>query len=296
MSTATNKLTDKQEAARQAADDLSAALGRLFGEELSIEEATLNHLDAVEALTEGVVQAKEDGDQFATSLDLMTDTGRRNREMVLSEVAAIEQYAQSMLEGGASNDQVAGKVAEMIGQLRSQMIMLGFTEAEVDAYIATLGLTPENIATTFNANTRDAAISVETLRQQIYAIPTHRTVTIDVVVNKNELLGLGGKGHTGAVLADTRQGRIIGTQGHEEFWSPDNFTERSGRIFSHEDTLKMAGGHGGSTIVFSPTINVTAPDGRTPTDFGREIARALEVYMRRNGPGHLRKQLGLGPV
>lgn len=98
--------------------------------------------------------------------------------------------------------------------------------------------------------------------------------------------------HTGSVITNAREGRVIGRAGAEQFWSPDNFTEDSGRMYSTEDLGRMeAGGPAAAQVVFAPTINVSAGMGANGQQISRLVLEALAEHVQFNGPGGLRRLL-----
>lgn len=143
LDVATDAMEDQEDAAddlQDALDALTEAFDQLLGVNLSAEQALLNVEEAFAQLP-GVLN--ENG----TSLDVLTESGRRNREELSGLVGGIQDHVEALIEQGATTDEVNWYLNVQRERLAGVMRQAGFTEAQISSYIGTLGLTPENIDT-----------------------------------------------------------------------------------------------------------------------------------------------------
>jgi hypothetical protein len=102
------------------------------------------------------------------------------------------------------------------------------------------------------SRSREAQVRAEAQTAQAEAqlreLTRSRTVIINPIYGAAQGV-IGQNRHTGGPVSPGK-GYVIGRPGAEEYWEPDNFTEKSGRIHSNEDTRRMAaaGGGGGVSI------------------------------------------------
>lgn len=136
-------------AADLAASDLKKAIDAIFQPYMNMEDATQAVIEGTAALTQSL---KDNG----ATLDMNTEKGRANRDQVQAQVESILSYATASVAAGDTNEEAADKVAFLTDGLRSQLIAAGLAEEEVDNYLATLGLTPENVETTIELAEADA--------------------------------------------------------------------------------------------------------------------------------------------
>lgn len=126
-----------------AADKMRKAIDAVFGSSMDMEEAN-------RALYETAAKQKAAFEENGVSLDILTEAGRKNRAAVEDQVNAILDYGVAMVGAGKSNDEAAQAVMFLADQLRQQMLAAGFTEDQVNEYLNTLGLTPDNVTTTID--------------------------------------------------------------------------------------------------------------------------------------------------
>ena len=155
-----------------------AALDRVLGGYLDVDAAT-------SALFESTDRLKETLAENGATLDVSTAAGRANRDMVRTQVQAILDYAAAGVRAGESTETAAAKVQFLTDGLRDQLIQAGFTKDEVDAYIETLGLTPENVATAIELTNTE--VTREKLQQHldaITAIPEEKRTAIQALIDE----------------------------------------------------------------------------------------------------------------
>lgn len=145
--TATSKLSDalddtkgSESAAARAADLLDAALKRVFGGSLDLEDANRNLQAGIDAVAKSI---KDNGN----TLDIHTEKGRNNRQAIEDQVKTIQDKIKADIASGVSIE-----AATAAGEAYRQTLIdtSGTTDdarAAAEDYINQLGLTPENIST-----------------------------------------------------------------------------------------------------------------------------------------------------
>jgi hypothetical protein len=136
--------------AADAADALAEAIDRVFGGAMNLEEATRNLQQAGDDLT---ASFEENG----KTLDINTEAGRRNRAAIDDQVTGILDYAVAMLGAGKTTDEATDAVAFLTEGLKEQLRQAGLTEEEINGYLETLGLTPENVTTSIELANEDVS-------------------------------------------------------------------------------------------------------------------------------------------
>jgi uncharacterized phage infection (PIP) family protein YhgE len=117
---------------------------------------------------------------------------------------------------------------------------------------------------------------IQTYIDKLNAIPTSRTTTVRVI-------GVGATGGSvgggavpqatgGAVIAG--QSYVVGDGGREELFVPNE----NGNILPHVPNGWGDGGGAAVAVGSSVVVNVTAPLGQNPADFGRTIVAAIKSY------------------
>jgi methyl-accepting chemotaxis protein len=160
-------------------DAFNTALDRVLGGYLGVDEATTALFDSAERLNEALTTN-------GATLDVATKEGRDNRDTVRSQVSAILEFASANVRAGESTESAAATVSALTEQLKNQLTQAGLTREEVDAYIATLGLTPENVTTALEL------ANVEVTRQQltdhlaaITSIPEETRTRIQALIDED---------------------------------------------------------------------------------------------------------------
>lgn len=152
----------------QRVDDLAQSGRSLFDSSTQVGAA----IDNVTAA------AKKNG----KTLDENTSKGRANRDALSSLAGALvsnyDAYVKVNGEGAKSNG-IAAQNREQFVRLAQQF---GKSKTQAEALATSMGLIPAKKATTFTANTHDAAGRIEALKEQAASIK-NRTVTISVVTS-----------------------------------------------------------------------------------------------------------------
>lgn len=147
LSDAISKSTNEFERAKAAADSFSKALDSVFSPALDLEKANEALNQGLIDITKNVADAKKGHDKLATSLDVSTDTGNKNRASIEKQVEAIIAKTKADVASGVSVQDATNASALYRQQLENTLAALGFNKDAVKAYIDQLGLTPENVKT-----------------------------------------------------------------------------------------------------------------------------------------------------
>lgn len=170
----------RMEETASAASDLKSAIDAVFRPYLDMEEASRNLAAESDKLTATIV---ENG----ATLDINTEAGRANREEIEARAKSILDYAAALVGSGVSADEAGAKAKDLTDDLSDQLVMLGFTREQADAYIETLGLTPENIDTTVHlAEAASTRRELENLLGQIDDIDEGAKAEIIAEINNGE--------------------------------------------------------------------------------------------------------------
>lgn len=213
LSEATETTRSTFEESATAASDLKSAIDAVFAPFLNMEQAQRNLRTETDQLAASLL---ENG----ATLDLNTAQGIANREQVEANVKSILDFGVAMVGAGESTDLAGQYIAGMTEGLEDQLIAAGLSREEVDAYIATLGLTPENIDTTIRLAEADATKrELEGLLEQLEGIDA---------------------GAAAEIKADIANGSFDAARSKISTWAREN-----------DITLKV-GVKGGGTIAVTP--------------------------------------------
>lgn len=136
--------------AADAADALRDAIDRVFGGAMDLETATRGVQAAADEMA---ASFKENG----KTLDINTEAGRKNREAIQSQVESILDYGVAMVGAGRTTDEASEAVGFLTDGLRQQLRQAGLTEDQINDYLTTLGLTPDNVTTSIELANDDVA-------------------------------------------------------------------------------------------------------------------------------------------
>lgn len=177
LSVTHGKMRSEFDKVTAAASALQSAFDAVFGTYMDVEEASDNVRDGTEQLTVALT------DNGAT-LDENTEAGRRNREQVRSQVDSILSYAEASVRAGDSTDVARDKVNFLTEGLKNQLVQAGLTEAEVNSYIETLGLTPENVDTAIALTNQEVAReNVQTWLDSLGNVPEEKETQIQALID-----------------------------------------------------------------------------------------------------------------
>jgi hypothetical protein len=225
-------------------DALREAMDRLIGKSFDVADAQSNITLGIADMTETVKENRKEIGDAATSLDVNTEAGARNHQMITDLVRDQVDYIEALKESGISNEDLAGKIDASVGHLEDQLRKLGFTEGEVRVYTAALRAVPSTIRT--NIGTRGVAQSihdVSRIRRELEALNGYEAHVRIVGTSVGVVLPGGARfnAHGGIIGAATGgihgSLRIVGEQGPELVSLPTG-----SMVHSNPDTRRMLAG------------------------------------------------------
>lgn len=218
-----------------AADMLNSAFDRLFGIQMSVQEANL-------AVNKGLLSLRKSLKDNGATLDQHTEKGAKNAEAVLHQVDAYKEQRDAAIAAGngtleATNAANAAYNKNIAG-LRKMLIAAGMTAASVDALIGTLYNIPD-INRTITITTRYKVVgSPEGPRE------------LGRGLSRDKAVG----GVVGAVSSAAGGGMRQGlTKVGEEGWEYVQLPAGS-QVYTHGQSQRMEQGGGGPIVV---GLNVT---------------------------------------
>jgi hypothetical protein len=283
MAESEKKAADEAKALQELIDKLTR-LGRMV---TSTSEAEIDFQQAIDDATDGI---KENG----KNLDLNTEKGRKNRELLNGIVDSTLRRVEAEGKAGASTDRLNGLMDEGAVAFARNARAAGMTEKEIDAYTKTVFGVPASRVTKLNADKKAADKNIASLRAKLddkgltkerrakitadikkalenkakiqREIDGLRGNVVTVRVNKEEhrytivhppkVLQEKGRANGGPVYAG--ESYIVGDGGREELFVPAT----DGRILPHVPSLASsqpaAGGSGFSVGTMYVTIDASS--------------------------------------
>lgn len=173
-------LRDAYDKAADAANDFNNAIDKVMGQFLDLDQAGQKIVEDFDTMTAAI---KANG----KSLDVHSEAGRKNRDIIRGAGEDILSYAGKMVKGGKSVDEAKNYVNFMVTALRNQAKQAGLTESEVDAYIDTLGLTPKKVDTAIGVIGAGAAKQkVQEQLNKLGEIPKDKKTEIQTLIDKGQ--------------------------------------------------------------------------------------------------------------
>ena len=165
------------EALEDALSTLNDELDRMIGVNVSAQEALIAIYDGFANLTEVLA---ENG----ATLDINTEAGRANQQAINDQVQTIFDLVRAQAEQGASTEEITQLLGDNVRGLEAVMRQAGFTEAEIQGYLETLGLTPDTIQTTVSL------LGTAQAERDLAWLTRTRNVRVNVQANVNSGYGL----------------------------------------------------------------------------------------------------------
>lgn len=240
------ELTGEAEDTRTSLERLNDVLDVLAGKQLSAEEAAIRVRGGFRDLTETL---KENG----ATLDSNTAKGDANREAIARQARAIIDEVKARHDQGDSLITVGRLYEDRIEDLKETMRQAKISESAIDEYIATLGLTPDDVVTAIIAEADQAKTELERVAVLIGSIPrmTHTTVSVGVdSAAYNRAMGrvaLGQPIHTGGYIESNgtirryHSGGMVGHDGASMRLAPDEVPAvlQTGELVLSRDQVRM---------------------------------------------------------
>lgn len=265
-------------------DQTTSQLSAQIGFEQSLDDITQSVLDN------------------GTSLDINTDAGRKNIQSFIDAKNAAIDWGVEILNATGSTDQATFATLAMADSLAESMRQAGYSEDAVQQYLTTLGLTPDDISTQFNApGLSGVDATAQHLKQNADNLDG-RGVNLSVsasglggvsaqfqdLINKVDTLNQKGVGRIQTIIAggglpganlyadggSVADGWFVtGEQGIEVGYKSGSNVE----IFSNGDTRRMLSSGGGGNVY--NTVHIHMPAGSD----GADVVNAIKRYERDNG-------------
>lgn len=135
-----------------AARGLDEAFSRLFGTQMSVDQANL-------AVNEGLLALKDTLKEGAHTLDTTTEAGQRHVRGILEQIRRLDEKRQADIAAGNGTKEATqaanAAYASQVESLKRLLIQMGYTKAEVDALISKYKQIPDEINTDINTYHHD---------------------------------------------------------------------------------------------------------------------------------------------
>jgi len=185
---------NQYEANADSVDLLSRAMDLLMGGNLRVADAELNRIRSFQDLNETLEASTKLHDEqgnvigeVAASLDLATDAGLDNREAIIDYANSLRDEIQARHEQGESLGDVLALYDDHVEALKDSMVQFGLSEDEAQAYIDTLGLTPDTLVSEMIMNSDDAYQAAWDFYELTGRIPSSIETEVMVRVNRTAL-------------------------------------------------------------------------------------------------------------
>lgn len=279
---ATGAIEEQGGAATDAADAIDtykSALDDLLGKYLSVEEATGNLTIALADANEHFKTQLEESGAAGLSLDVYTEAGARNRQVLQGLVEDGVEVVSTMAEQGATSEELRTEIGRQKDRLRELATRYGLNQEVVDEYIEILSRVPTDIDTVIDVRS-NASRAVEGVLSQFNRVPFITTKYIDVVQR-------GGFGQRSGGLQLHEGGYVPGPRGQEVA----AILQAGERVLSLAEVDAMSrgrpldgvGGGGGFTGPGRVDVHLTiSGDGALAEQFQRSV-RSGEIQLRVGG-------------
>lgn len=204
LADALDNLDDSLKRADPAFSELGISMGAAEaaaeGFSKSIEDSTSldDQLGAAVNLGEAFDNFEKSAKRLPPTIDLMGialgNLKPRQRDAVndlLSLADASKDYLSTLIESGASSGQVAAEAGQLRDALRDQLVQLGLNEQQINEFVKTAGLLPEQITTAIKVSGVDAAMfEVDTYLQLLDGrIPESVATSVAAKINAGDIEG-----------------------------------------------------------------------------------------------------------
>ena len=204
LSDSLDALDDSLQRADPAFSSLGISMGKAeaaaqgFSESIEDSTALDDQLGAAVNLGEAFDNFEKSAKRLPPTIDLMGialgNLKPRQRDAVndlLALADASKDYLSSLIEGGASTGQVAAEAGQLRDALREQLVQLGLNEQQIQEFIKTAGLLPEQVTTALKVSGADAArFEIESHLQLLEGrIPESVATSVSAKINSGDLEG-----------------------------------------------------------------------------------------------------------
>lgn len=143
---------------------------------------------------------KDNGNEW----DITTEKGRANTDSLLAAQAAILDTASAFIEQGATAQEAALATIQHVEVLKEDMRQAGLTEDQIAGLIAQMGLTPEQIVTTFTNNAGQVIAQLDEYTRKLRTLDGS-TITVRIA---NQQVSQGSRGQ-GYIVPQLAEGGIV---------------------------------------------------------------------------------------
>lgn len=164
----------------EALKGTEAAFEALIGIAMGSIEAEIAMIESTNDVRDAVLEAGKAGEAGARSFDINTKAGRANAKNFNSAVRDIFAHANALLKDGVAHDEVTRKTNASIESLKREARAAGISEDKIDAYIATLNLTPDAVDTVIRTNANAVQHEAGAMNDALNWASRPRQVTFDV--------------------------------------------------------------------------------------------------------------------
>ena len=132
----------------------------------------------------------KDIDLTKLALGQYTEEQQASIDTLVSAGEANSTYLSGLIEQGASADTVRGKSEELRFAYGLQAQQLGLNDEQTQAYLSTLGLTPEQVETAIKlSGDADARFRIEAYQTLIAATPPDKLTTYYAAISRGDFIG-----------------------------------------------------------------------------------------------------------
>lgn len=124
----TAAMTEEMKKQKAEADNLEAALEKLFKQYMSADQAAIKLKETEKATNKEF----RDG---AKTLSLNTDEGRKNRGAILERIDSLEDMREAEIRATGKADEANAKYRDQVGALRATLKQMGFNGREIDKLV-----------------------------------------------------------------------------------------------------------------------------------------------------------------
>jgi len=137
-----------------------------------------------------VAALPKDIDLTKLALGGYNEEQQKSIDALVSAGEANSSYLSSLIEQGASADTVRGKSEELRFAYGLQAKQLGLNDEQTQAYLSTLGLTPEQVETAIKlSGDADARFRIEAYQTRIAATPPDKLTTYYAAISRGDFIG-----------------------------------------------------------------------------------------------------------
>lgn len=180
------KLAEVQGDPDSDAEDIRRAQRAVADAERKRVKALESVTEAQESVTEAQGDLNDAMESGAFTLDTATERGRENVDAALAAGDAIAKLIEQRFRETGSVQAAKDAGVLYVEGLKEQLRQAGYTEEEIAGLIETMGLTPEQINTTFTNNAVEQQIVVGKYLEEVSKLDTSVRTTIEALIDQGK--------------------------------------------------------------------------------------------------------------